>query len=88
MSRLMLRGGGSCLVREEFEPKAARPRPGSADLCFVTGGDHATIAAWLDACGVAIEEGPVTRMGARGPITSLYLRDPDGNLVELASYYQ
>jgi catechol 2,3-dioxygenase-like lactoylglutathione lyase family enzyme len=70
----------------EFEPKAALPTPGSADMCFVTDDDSATIAAWLDACGVAIEEGPVTRTGARGPITSFYVRDPDGNLVELATY--
>jgi catechol 2,3-dioxygenase-like lactoylglutathione lyase family enzyme len=70
----------------EFEPKAARPTPGSADLCFIATADAATIAAWLQARGVSVEEGPVTRSGALGPITSFYFRDPDGNLVELATY--
>ena len=67
-----------------FEPKAAHPRPGSADLCFLT---DATLADWqahLAAAGVAIEEGPVARTGARGPIRSIYLRDPDGNLIEIS----
>src|SRR5512133_2099908 len=70
----------------EFEPKAARPVPGSADLCFVTDLEPQDVIAHLTACGVAIEEGPVERSGALGPITSLYLRDPDGNLLELAAY--
>jgi catechol 2,3-dioxygenase-like lactoylglutathione lyase family enzyme len=70
----------------EFEPKAARPTPGSADLCFVADADPTTIAAWLRTRGVSVEEGPVTRTGARGRITSFYFRDPDGNLVELATY--
>jgi len=70
----------------EFEPKAARPTPGSADLCLIADAEPTTIAAWLRARGVSIEEGPVTRTGALGPITSFYFRDPDGNLVELASY--
>lgn len=70
----------------EFEPKAEHPTPGSADLCFVTGSDSNTIADHLAATGIAIEEGPVARTGALGPITSFYFRDPDGNLVELSSY--
>src|SRR5262249_26199884 len=70
----------------ELEPKAAHPTPGSADLCFVSDEDPVTIAGWLEARGVSVEEGPVTRTGALGPITSFYFRDPDGNLVELASY--
>jgi len=69
----------------EFEPKAAHPTPGSADLCFLTDADPTTIDAWLRDRGVAVEEGPVTRTGALGPITSFYFRDPDGNLVELAT---
>lgn len=70
----------------EFEPKAARPTPGSADLCLAADEDPTTIAAWLAARGVTVEEGPVTRTGALGPITSFYFRDPDGNLIELATY--
>jgi catechol 2,3-dioxygenase-like lactoylglutathione lyase family enzyme len=69
----------------EYEPKAEKPTPGSADLCFLTDADAATIDAWLRARGVAVEEGPVSRTGALGPIVSFYFRDPDGNLVELAT---
>jgi len=71
---------------QEFEPKAARPTPGSADLCFVTEEDVPTITTWLEARDVSVEEGPVERTGALGPITSVYFRDPDGNLIELATY--
>lgn len=68
----------------EFEPKAGTPLPGSADLCFLVKGSAATTAARLAGEGVEIEAGPVPRTGATGPVTSLYLRDPDGNLIELA----
>jgi catechol 2,3-dioxygenase-like lactoylglutathione lyase family enzyme len=70
----------------EFEPKAARPTPGSGDLCFVVDGPIEDVARALTEAGVAIEEGPVDRTGARGPMRSVYLRDPDANLVELAVY--
>lgn len=70
----------------EFEPKAARPTPGSADLCFVVDGPLEQVAARLAAAGVTVEDGPVARTGARGAITSLYVRDPDGNLIELSTY--
>lgn len=69
----------------EFEPKASRPLPGSADLCLLVATPLAQVAEHLQACGVAIEEGPVQRTGATGPILSLYLRDPDGNLLELSN---
>ena len=65
---------------------AARPTPGSADLCFIVGENAAAIVAHLAACGVPVEEGPVVRTGAVGPIESVYVRDPDGNLIELARY--
>jgi catechol 2,3-dioxygenase-like lactoylglutathione lyase family enzyme len=70
----------------EFEPKAARPLPGSADLCFVTDVPLEDVQQHLAACGVSIEEGPVDRTGAIGPIRSVYLRDPDDNLVEVSNY--
>lgn len=64
----------------------ARPQPGSDDLCFLTGTPPNEVARHLNELGVAIEEGPTTKQGARGPIRSVYCRDPDGNLVEIASY--
>jgi len=70
----------------EFSPHAARPTPGSADLCFVTATPLDQVIAHLKAKGVDIEEGPVPRTGASGPITSVYIRDPDRNLLEIASY--
>jgi len=71
---------------KEFEPKARSPGPGTADFCLITTLPLAEVQAHLAAQGVAVEEGPVPRTGAAGPITSLYLRDPDGNLVEISAY--
>ena len=68
----------------EFEPKAHRPTPGAGDFCLITTHPLDEVAARLARNGVAIEEGPVQRTGATGPITSLYVRDPDGNLVEIS----
>ena len=59
---------------------------GSDDLCFLTDLALDAVAAHLAACGVDIEVGPVARRGAKGGMTSLYCRDPDGNLVEVATY--
>lgn len=70
----------------EFEPKAVAPTPGSGDFCLIADGSIEDVATHLRAVGVEIEEGPVARTGATGPITSLYFRDPDGNLVEVAAY--
>jgi catechol 2,3-dioxygenase-like lactoylglutathione lyase family enzyme len=70
----------------EFEPKATRPTPGSADICLVVATPIESVVAALRAGRVPIVEGPVDRTGARGNIRSVYLRDPDGNLVELANY--
>jgi catechol 2,3-dioxygenase-like lactoylglutathione lyase family enzyme len=69
----------------EFEPKALHPRPGSADLCFLTAEPLARVVAHLGRCGVDVLEGPILRTGAQGPIESIYLRDPDGNLLEIAN---
>lgn len=71
---------------KEFEPKAAHPLPGSADLCFIANGPLDAVIAHLKACGVAVEEGPVDRTGATGAIRSVYFRDPDGNLIEVSTY--
>lgn len=70
----------------EFEPKAHQPTPGSADLCFITSLPLAQVIDHLQACGVAILQGPVRRTGALGPIESVYFRDPDQNLLELSTY--
>jgi catechol 2,3-dioxygenase-like lactoylglutathione lyase family enzyme len=70
----------------EFEPKAKHPTPGSGDLCFVTDTPMHEVQQHLAAFDVPIEEGPVDRRGALGPIRSVYIRDPDANLVEIATY--
>ncbi|MBN9793497.1 MULTISPECIES: VOC family protein [Pseudonocardia] len=69
----------------EFEPKAVRPTPGSADLCLITLDPIEQVRRELAEAGVAVEVGPVERTGARGPLLSVYLRDPDGNLVEISN---
>lgn len=68
----------------EFDPKAAHPMPGSADLCFLT---DATMDDWLlhlAVYQVDIEEGPIKHSGAMGPLLSIYVRDPDNNLIEVS----
>jgi catechol 2,3-dioxygenase-like lactoylglutathione lyase family enzyme len=69
-----------------IDPKAAVPEPGSADLCFITDTPIDEICSHLRAQGIEIEVGPKTTEGALGPMTSIYLRDPDGNLIEIANY--
>lgn len=71
---------------QEFEPKARHPTPGSMDLCFIVDDPIEDVLAQLTAAGVAVEEGPVPRTGATGEMVSCYLRDPDGNLIELSNY--
>ena len=71
---------------KEFEPKASRPTPGSADLCFITREPLASVMAHLGSHNVTITDGPVARTGAAGAIISVYLRDPDGNLIEISNY--
>ncbi len=70
----------------EFEPKAARPTPGSIDLCLITTTPLAEVIAHLRQCDVSILEGPVDKTGATGPIRSVYFRDPDANLIEVSNY--
>jgi catechol 2,3-dioxygenase-like lactoylglutathione lyase family enzyme len=71
---------------KEFEPKANNPAPGSADFCLITSEKISSIIDHLKACGVAIEVGPVTKIGALGEMDSVYIRDPDLNLVEISQY--
>ena len=65
---------------------AKDPRPGTADLCFISETPLEEVAAHLKTCGVTIEMGPVERSGAEGTLRSVYCRDPDGNLIEVSNY--
>lgn len=69
----------------EFLPNARVATAGSADFCLTTTLPIADVIAHLEAKGIAIEEGPVPRTGARAALTSVYIRDPDGNLVEISN---
>ena len=73
-------------VGKEFEPKAKSPMSGTADLCFITDIQIFDVIRHLEDCKVIIEEGPVIRTGALGEIISVYVRDPDGNLIEVSNY--
>ncbi len=68
----------------EFEPKAHLPVPGALDLCFITAIPLDQVVAHLVERGIAIVEGPVQRTGATSRIRSVYVRDPDLNLIELS----
>jgi catechol 2,3-dioxygenase-like lactoylglutathione lyase family enzyme len=71
---------------EEIKPCAGQPTPGSADLCFIAETPIAEIVTHLNRHGVTIELGPVQRTGAVGTMQSVYIRDPDRNLIELSAY--
>ncbi|XP_062040203.1 glyoxalase domain-containing protein 5 [Lepus europaeus] len=71
---------------KEYEPKAAHPIPGSLDICLITEVPLEEMIQRLKAYDVSIEEGPVPRTGAKGPIMSIYFRDPDRNLIEVSNY--
>jgi len=78
--KINLHGAG-----HELEPKARRPTPGSGDICLVTDEPLADVVDRVGRLGLSIELGPVRRTGAIGTLSSVYLRDPDGNLVEIAN---
>ena len=91
--RTSLRFGGQKInlrpvnaTQEEWFTGAAGGVPGTDDLCFVVTMKAEQVAEYLKACGVTVEVGPVAKAGALGPIMSCYCRDPDGNLIEIASY--
>jgi catechol 2,3-dioxygenase-like lactoylglutathione lyase family enzyme len=68
----------------EFEPRATLAAPGTLDICFIAAVPLKDVITRLAACSVPIIEGPVMKTGARGPIRSVYVRDPDGNLIEIS----
>lgn len=70
----------------EYDPTAQRPSPGSADICFIAATPISDAVASLQAEKVEVIEGPGPKSGATGPITSIYFRDPDGNLIEVSNY--
>jgi len=70
----------------EFEPRAHVAVPGSLDLCFIASLPLDMVMRRLEAAKVKIIEGPVKKTGAVGPIRSVYVRDPDLNLVEISIY--
>jgi len=74
------------IAGKELEPKAHLARPGTADLCFILSGNLDAMIDRLTEFDIPLLEGPVPRTGATGPIQSVYVRDPDLNLVELSVY--
>jgi catechol 2,3-dioxygenase-like lactoylglutathione lyase family enzyme len=76
------------MADEDITLTGASAGPGTATICFVTAVGTQDIVAHLATCGVTVEKGPVSRLGALGPMSSVYCRDPDGNLIELSSYLE
>jgi catechol 2,3-dioxygenase-like lactoylglutathione lyase family enzyme len=69
-----------------YPPVATNPIPGAADICLITSLPMDSVIQHITACGIKILEGPVNRTGAIGMIQSVYINDPDGNLIEISKY--
>jgi catechol 2,3-dioxygenase-like lactoylglutathione lyase family enzyme len=86
--RMALKFGGQKInlheKGREFEPRATLAAPGTLDVCFIAAVPLKDVIERLASCKIRIIEGPVMKTGARGPIRSVYVRDPDGNLVEIS----
>lgn len=74
-------------IENDIDVVAESPTPGAGDFCLITGTSIETVTERLAANGIEISKGAVERTGARGPITSVYVRDPDDNLVEIGTYH-
>jgi len=89
-SRVALKFGNSKINLHklgcEFEPKAFNVKEGSADLCFIIDTPLLDAKSYIESLNIIIEEGIVSRTGANGEIESIYLRDPDLNLIEISNY--
>jgi len=86
--RMALKFGGQKInlheKGREFSPRATLAAPGTLDICFIASAPLKDVMARLASAGVPVIEGPVAKTGAVGPIRSVYVRDPDGNLVEIS----
>lgn len=88
-NRKALRFGNSKInlheVGKEIEPTAQNPGPGTEHLCLIVSDPIEEVVDHLKEVGAVIEDGPVERAGALGPINSVYVRDPDRNLIEISN---